>query len=1089
MGTNTDVMLTVGAGFTDKTDPASYFNGANTGVCQICHDASDAVGGIDHYNLTDVPDGHNASTVCTQCHAHTSTPVAFVASCTDCHGNASNGNYWPDSDSYGVENGTVYPNRLGSHERHINKIATQNFGATPTMDEKNSTCNWCHPSGSHTGDQTGPHADLMDGTTTVFKDIVGDPNARTSVVLQPSDGIVSCATVDCHYSDNEPMPNTAWFSPASDSGCGSCHYISTSAGTGKFPNAHDTHVDDSGVNMNCSDCHVGAGSNDAHQNGVVDFTTFVMTINANSVGNAVSAATASSDLGPKYGLGTVATQYASCANLYCHGEFVGGDNTNDPNWFNTDAQIAGANNGDGACGTCHGTDASATPNSNKHTVHLDSTTYIDGSCAECHTNTTTHVDGTVDLGGVATVAGASTCTNLCHTLDGLDDNAGVTADNPAWVTANSNALGCEDCHVSGLSWTGAGSAALTRGLPPTSGEHTQHMDNTYMQADCTDCHADNSASHSTLDDSVAVGADKVSAYNDVAKTCTNSCHTLNGVDNTGSTADDSNWTINNALGCSDCHISGKAGLINAALPTSGLHDVGNTMTVKSHTTVADIGAVVCLDCHNADPSTTHIEGGAPEAEAAATYNSWDANIVRYNSAVGCAATCHTDGGDWDRKWNSVTNAIPLNTDSPGDAVCDNCHGDFSGWRWDENNATTTNHTNPYDQGGLDTDTMSEHSVCQTCHGWDNANYEETWLGSSNINYKGHGDGYITLNGPAPTTGAQYDDSTGGCAAACHAPAYFLNTNSGWDENYMDGGSGACDSCHAAAANNVIHGNTSENDGLHNTHIDNVLVDVTGEYDFADIATWDDCTTCHPHNGEFVALNLHDDGNVDFAGELAGTPLYAKGASFGGTCAATNGCHDSDATEWQSGDLSSTGDNGCADCHASAAGWFSVPNGWPQAQGKHAEHVAKTAYVAGSTCVDCHNDNTTTHSAINNVATAVGGSKLTTFTTPNCANKCHNVDATTDGWLTGALECLDCHVDDGSEDFIGDNAGANLPASGLHAATTALAHDDNFDSGATCISCHNSDPTTTHIDGTLEDEATTTYNAWGSDIVSYSNVNG
>ena len=75
----------------------------------------------------------------------------------------------------------------------------------------------------------------------------------------------------------------------------------------------------------------------------------------------------------KYGGGTVASYYG-CAGIACHGDYSGGNTANTPNWYNTDV-VLGANNGDGHCGTCHGTDATkdpmpayadGTPKANKH---------------------------------------------------------------------------------------------------------------------------------------------------------------------------------------------------------------------------------------------------------------------------------------------------------------------------------------------------------------------------------------------------------------------------------------------------------------------------------------------------------------------------------------------------------------------------------------------------------------------------------------------------------------------------------------------------------------------------------------------------
>ena len=87
--------------------------------------------------------------------------------------------------------------------------------------------------------------------------------------------------------------------------------------------------------------------------------------------------------------------------------------------------------------------------------------------------------------------------------------------------------------------------------------------------------------------------------------------------------------------------------------------------------------------------------------------------------------------------------------------------------------------------------MDQHGDCQTCHGWGYAGYSTTWGGAA----PSHGNGSISMNGPQPSTGAGYDNATGGCAAACHSVLFVLKTNSGWNVNYGDYGSGACETCH------------------------------------------------------------------------------------------------------------------------------------------------------------------------------------------------------------------------------------------------------------------------------------------------------
>ena len=177
-------------------------------------------------------------------------------------------------------------------------------------------------------------------------------------------------------------------------------------------------------------------------------------------------------------------------------------------------------------------------------------------------------------------------------------------------------------------------------------------------------------------------------------------------------------------------------------------------------------------------NTTYI----PDIPAGSAYVITNAALA----PTSCQATCHSDqqvadtnppalpASRWRRTWIGVADARPLATNNPGDAVCKNCHGDFAGgWNLVEADASTTDHTDPYTPNTGDR--MSQHSVCQTCHGWGNVNYSATWADTA---LPRHGDGSITMNGPQPTTGAGYINTgvnAGGCAKACHLPTLVMNT--------------------------------------------------------------------------------------------------------------------------------------------------------------------------------------------------------------------------------------------------------------------------------------------------------------------------
>ena len=107
---------------------------ANTdGICEVCH-----VGAIktSHNGGTGAP-GHGTNdyrgTNCATCHQHS---AGFKGgACDSCHGDAA-GNNMPNG---ALPDGTAYPNREGSHLRHVT-VLTGKVGTTA-----NDTCVACHP--------------------------------------------------------------------------------------------------------------------------------------------------------------------------------------------------------------------------------------------------------------------------------------------------------------------------------------------------------------------------------------------------------------------------------------------------------------------------------------------------------------------------------------------------------------------------------------------------------------------------------------------------------------------------------------------------------------------------------------------------------------------------------------------------------------------------------------------------------------------------------------------------------------------------------------------------------------------------------
>ena len=957
-------------------------NPAANQSCDSCHDAASA-GHFDGVSGDDqrLPGGFD----CNSCHATIVTHQAKT--CATCHDPHGDSNLYMVRSSSGDYNGTVVFTATSGADSYDEADS----GAGANDDDICATC--------HTDvNQTNPHNN---------KEVNG-------LHLAGSKQGQDCMT--CH---NDHTDAGGAFGVGAGSSCDGCHGFppTTAAHTLHAPDGYQLDlagdVLDTEDRSACAHCHTGA-----------DLYTYDPSADSSSgtpgrQNHAAGEATQDGTLLASVGYDAANLNCTSA----CHNSTVA-----DGAWNDTALD----------CDACHDgkkTDT-ATIASGSHSPHL---AVAANDCDTCHGSIpadTTHITDKT---------GADEITKVTGMAQALPDEANVTVTTFNDGTNNCSNAACHDPSGTGYSATWGTPNAVACAFchsetDPATNEHTQHLGSN-IAMDCTTCHVNNGADTAHLDGTVDVTSAAISSY--TSPNCTNACHSLNGVDNTASTGDDASWTAAVSLGCADCHDNTKTGITSNLEPTSGLHAATTALTHDETLLGGN-----CVNCHDsANPSAAHIGGGAKQNSTQTTFTfaagvTYD-NTNYASSDTSCMTACHSDGGDWNRRWVGVTDAIPLNTNNPSDAVCQNCHGDFSAWR-----GINVSHTDPY--AGNTGDKMDQHAACQTCHGWGNANYDETWGAPSANN--GHGDGNITMNGPSPTTGAQYDDATGGCTAACHSSAFVMDTNSGWTANYIDGGSGACDVCHTS--NSVTHANASENSALHDAHNASLYVDIEPNWNAGDIATWDNCDTCHPHNGEFIAS--HDNGTVNFANNIANTYDYAKGASFGGSCGATNGCHDSDSGEWAAGNLANAADNACEDCHGSSATFFTTLNpAWPISSNEHTGHINNNSGVPND-CNDCHGAGATSGTQAGHKDTTVDlAGQITDLTLPadgTCTNTCHWVVNGRD-WTSGTtLNCTDCHTSGKSLDGGGE---ADLSTS---VPPNSNKHDQHVGNGyiGDCASCHTHD---------------------------------
>jgi predicted CxxxxCH...CXXCH cytochrome family protein len=552
-----------------------------SGICQECHEGT-TPGTNTTYAFVDGVSanvaGHASNSGdCSGCHRHDAAfkPPACANTVAGCHG-TDGARSQPDGSPGSI------PDRRGRHDTHIAASVANNPG-TSANDE--STCNWCHPGGAHSGGDVTP-AEVMDGTTTHFKDIKGVNDSGDGA--SQAGGNISCSGLECHY--RTTMAAADWYGSLTMS-CAYCHQsdVAYNQAVNPLPNAHTKHVAATGAApipgyaYPCSTCHPNHGSTWAHEDG--DIAGDVV-FGGVPWGNGLLAETVSGGNGlTKYGTGTAA-DYSTCNGISCHGDYDGGNNgdggtaTNAPNWFNTVAQV-GAGSAAGRCGTCHGTVASlnpmpantdGTPKANRHAKHVTANGY---TCQECHynvtsdgatvTNRTLHSNGAFDAEQAASAVplrqftwSAPNCTSAaCH--------GGVSV---SWATTSP--LTCDVCHSNtGGSKTGvtdvnnwAWDNTQSKVSDQTSGEYATRGHGVKSIA-CGDCH-DSALAH------------------DPAMT-TNPFRLMGGA----------------AFSCSSSAANCHDGSPTATVATVTDHTSAN-MSAAGYTPNVDIWGFVpkCIDCHD-----------------------------------------------------------------------------------------------------------------------------------------------------------------------------------------------------------------------------------------------------------------------------------------------------------------------------------------------------------------------------------------------------------------------------------------------------------------------------------------------------------
>jgi len=333
------------------------------------------------------------------------------------------------------------------------------------------------------------------------------------------------------------------------------------------------------------------------------------------------------------------------------------------------------------------------------------------------------------------------------------------------------------------------------------------------------------------------------------------------------------------------------------------------------------------------------------------------------------------------------------TTNPFTLDCAACHGNPPG------PSDPLTGVTPVDHGLVP---LASHSQCSRCHG---ASDDGTGkLVSADSSYQlfdrntpalaqggDHLDGYIEMNGPAPSTGSGYNEATWTCEnAGCHtagAPHVLSDSTLPVEYgNYGNGTTAGCTACHGYPPDGSADATGAPTPVNHTGVSDLTLF----------LSSHNDCVTCHGDKddgtGSHYDATYHNDGNLqinssvgynqtnygcdaachanDTIHRLSSSGLTLAFVDFGGTC---DSCH-TDGTDGApvviAGTTAHTSNLTCQGCHTGhEAGVVIIPNNptvgisylFNGETGISLGGSATTGTTEAEICWNCHDDYGTTYS--------------------------------------------------------------------------------------------------------------------------------
>ncbi|HEY5998524.1 MAG TPA: CxxxxCH/CxxCH domain-containing protein, partial [bacterium] len=621
-----------------------------SGVCQECHETADP-------DFPSFRDGVSASVLphpdaggnpgdCVACHPHSG---GFrPPGCSDCHGNATNGTYWPDGST------SHQANHAGRHPLHIQQIAARLSLIPPYNDtQQKQMCEYCHAAVTNDDDHGSTAAlpaevfvNTVGGTPTRFAKRIWSGGADADAAYDIAAG-GTCATVDCHNNKtttNTPGVDFSWNGNTTNNttACVMCHTDVTTETT------HTAHTNGSatfGYGVICSDCH----------NEAIAFGSPGTPPSANHLNGSFTAGS-TTVRGGTFTVNYTGFAYpgtkGTCGTNICHtsGYLTGSlvpPRTAAYSWGTT---IAG-------CQACH--EDTAALASYSHPAHLTTTTGGGAQCGDCHTagSAVTHLNASVNFGGAVITADAvytgdrrinvgatfGTCgLNTCH-----NNGQAANADSAyTWGTVlGGGTNSCSECH---------GTAASM-----TTQAHPAHLAASALfgrTIGCTDCHglsAQTATTHANGTVNFRAG----------------------GVAFTYGAAADAVVAAGGgtfgSCGTNACHNNGSAGAPNvnpyawdsAQANCTLCHQDGAGMVTNAHDEHLRYPVAPCTECHASATAATHINQSVNLSAANVGYSRGAAVALGGPASGTCTtANCHNRGAAQSAAWNTT-----------GDLACDACH--------------------------------------------------------------------------------------------------------------------------------------------------------------------------------------------------------------------------------------------------------------------------------------------------------------------------------------------------------------------------------------------------------------------------------